>query len=89
MAKSDVDFAQSVLENAHICIVFLGHLSFLPACAAILDFKNVTPLVPSRRSIPPISMVFTSQTLLKGYFEIIPMNNIDVIKHVAAICTIF
>ncbi len=40
MAKSDVDFAQSVLENAHISIVFLGHLSFLPACAAILDFKN-------------------------------------------------
>ena len=40
MAKSDVDFAQSVLENAHISIVFLGHLSFLPTCAAILDFKN-------------------------------------------------
>ena len=40
VAKSDVDFAQSVLENAHICIVFPGHLSFLPACAAILDFKN-------------------------------------------------
>ena len=40
MAKSGVDFAQSVLENAHISIVFLGHLSFLPACAAILDFKN-------------------------------------------------
>ena len=40
MAKPDVDFAQYVLENAHISIVFLGHLSFLPACAAILDFKN-------------------------------------------------
>ena len=40
MAKSDVDFAQYELENAHISIVFLGHLSFLPACAAILNFKN-------------------------------------------------
>ena len=40
MAKSGVDFAQSVLENAHISIVFLGHLSFLPACSAILNFKN-------------------------------------------------
>ncbi len=59
MAKSDVDFAQYELENAHICIVFPGHLSFLPACAAILDFKNVTPLGPSRRSIPPISMLGT------------------------------
>ena len=63
MAKSDVDFAQSVLENAHISIVFLGHLSFLPACAAILDFKNVTPLGPSRRSIPPISMFMGSTEL--------------------------
>ena len=62
MAKSDVDFAQYVLENAHISIVFLGHLSFLTACAAILDFKMsslgfVTRLqYRSRRSVSPISV---------------------------------
>ena len=46
-------------HDSSASVVFPGHLSFLPACAAILDFKNVTPLGPSRRSIPPISMAMT------------------------------
>ena len=40
-----VDYPQREQENRLIYLDYTGHLSFLPACVAILDSKIVTPRV--------------------------------------------